>query len=350
MDVIAHHNHQGPTKLDLAGRGLAALKPEAFAALAPSLRWLDLTRNPRLATHDPDNHSLLPALRALPRLKSLRLDVTTSDEEERLARALPGLRWVNGRYITRVGGDHVLLDDVEEPKEQGQEQGQGQGRQRTRRRQEIVDKVLTGVWARAEPMRLAGPTARHHAELHWCVLDLPGLALGHSDNSPGVPPSNSCGSNMAVLHVRDRALCVTFSAAWPVRRIARGEPVTRDYLEGFPGPLPCDRARLLAHLRGGAAPRLFRGGVTGGDAAVVGGSAADVEEAQHQPLPAAEAAGPLFPIDGTAAAASSSLPRPLRVFTDMPVLRENLGLPHLFTFSDAAAGAYVCGWIGGSFM
>ena len=332
------HQTQGPTKLDLAGRGLTSLKPEALAVLAPSLRWLDLSRNPTLHP-GPDHSPLLPALRALPNLESLRVDVAASEgddeeEEERLARALPSLRWINGRYITRAGG-RVLLDDGD-----AQEQG-GQQRQTTRRRQEIVDKVLMGVWARAEPMRLGGPTARHHAELHWCVLDLPGLALGHGSSSDssdsaeraaGEPPQN----NVAVLHMRDRALGVTFSAAWPVRRLARGQPVTRDYLEGFPRPLPCDPARLLTHLHGADG-----GGLPGKSslAAAEAEARENVEEGQQQqePPPAAE---PVFPIDGAAA-------RPLRVFTDMPVLRENLGLPHLFGFTDDVEGAFLCvfwGW------
>lgn len=347
--IATTHQTQGPTKLDLAGRGLTALKPEAFAALVPSLCWLDLSRNPTLHPGPAHSH-LLPALRALPKLESLRVDVAASEgddeedgEEERLARALPSLRWINGRYITRAGG-RVLLDDGDDG--DAREQG-GQQRQATRRRQEIVDKVLMGVWAQAEPMRLAGPTARHHAELHWCVLDLPGLALGHGSSMDGEGAGGSSGAeppniknNVAVLHMRDRALGVTFSAAWPVRRLARGQPVTRDYLEGFPRPLPCDPGRLLAHLRGADG-----GGLPGNSSLAAAEAEAweNVEEGQQkqQEPPPPPAAEPVFPIDGAAA-------RPLRVFTDMPVLRENLGLPHLFGFTDDVEGAYLCvfwGWI-----
>lgn len=309
----------------MAGRGLTLLKPQAFAAL-PSLRALDLSRNAGLPLPvvDESDPSLLALLHALPRLTSLRLDAVSPEGETRLAQAFPHLRWINGRYITRIRVGEgsppttVLLDEPDH---------MGDGK--TRRRQEIVDKVLMRGWARLEPMRLAGPTAQHHAELHWCLLDLPGLALGHDEE----------GGNIALLHMRDRRLGVTFTAAWPRVRIRAGERVTRDYLEGFP---PAARAavapaRLLDCLYG---PRLARrllplssGGESGGGAAV--GEVKPEEEAPE--LEGGEAGTePTFPIDAPFLAPT----RPLLVFTDMPVLRESLGLPALFAFTDDAAGAW----------
>jgi len=128
--------------------------------------------------------------------------------EEEVALAVPQLRWINGRSITRLTDAKVVL---------GSESGPGA---------EGIDKMLLCMWPHVEPMRLAA-SEEHHAEVYWYAMDLPGQGIG-----PAFPPS--LGPHLAFVPMRDRHLGVTFSVAWPVRTIKAGEVVCRDVLADFP--------------------------------------------------------------------------------------------------------------------
>ena len=91
-----------PRRLDLFDRGLRRLKAEALEGIASTVEWLDLRRNPL----EDYPEAVLPGLRSLPRLRSLRMDLVFQGGEvalESIAADLPNLRWINGHKISRHG-------------------------------------------------------------------------------------------------------------------------------------------------------------------------------------------------------------------------------------------------------
>eukprot|EP00624_Nannochloropsis_granulata_P005432 evm.model.NODE_38462_length_11801_cov_16.752394.2 len=359
--------------LDLSGRLVPFLKPAAFAVAVPNLRRLDLRNNPKLlapaaaAASSAWQDILLPTLRVLPCLESLWVDppcggnsvgggdASTSAygkwERERkweadVALAVPQLRWINGRSITRLTNARVVL---------GSEGGSVA---------EGIDKLLLGMWPHVEPMRLAASEG-HHAEVYWYAMDLPGQGIVHVF-------SPFSGAHLAFVPMRDRQLGITFSVAWPVRAIKAGELVRRDALADFPflssssstssvseGRTAMEkgeeveeeeveeevlRAQVLRALWGQRLwkrrralalqeqqqeqqqvkkkqPKVVR------KAHAEKGMQALAAAADSSPPPP-----PVFPLNR--GSTSTPPPRPLLVYTDMPVVQSSLGLMHLFAFTE----------------
>lgn len=285
--------------LDLAGRGLSLLQPAAFAQAVPHIRRLDLRRNPGL---DPTD--LLPTLAVLPRLQSLWVDVSTPDEEEKLACGAPQLGWVNGRSITRPTPTTVVLSET------GGEM------------EECIDRILSDMWPYVEPMRLsASPDA--HAEVYWYLMDLPGLSIPHA--SP-FSSHHQQQPNLTFAAMHDRALGVTFTVAWPVREIKKGEAVCRNVLADFPPLVGEEEEDVLKALWGRTLWRKRRRGQ-------------HVVEERERPVPTQPQAAsppPSNPATGGPPPLFPPTPptHPLLVYTDMPIVYESLSLPSLFAFTD----------------
>lgn len=140
--------------LELRGRGLETLRGDVFAALT-NLERLDLRGNP-LATSSMGEavEGVVEVLRGLPRLSSLRIDVASEATATQLAQHLPTLQWLNGQRVLRAGEGTVQL------------LGEGEGGGKVG---EVVDRVMEGLWALVEPMRVAGGEGQH-PELYWYVL------------------------------------------------------------------------------------------------------------------------------------------------------------------------------------
>ncbi|GAB5030655.1 tubulin--tyrosine ligase-like protein 12 [Nannochloropsis oceanica] len=357
--------------LDLSGRLVPFLKPAAFAVAVPNLRRLDLRDNPILlapaaAASSAWQDVLLPTLCVLSCLESLWVDppcgrnsggdgdtgTRAEGESERarkweveVALAVPQLRWINGRSITRLTDDRVVM---------GREGGSVA---------EGIDKLLLGMWPHVEPMRLAA-SERHHAEVYWYAMDLPGQGIAHAFSS-------SPGAHLAFVPMRDRRLGITFSVAWPLRAIKAGEVVRRDAFASFPflssSPSSSSvseerivtekgeeeeeeeeeefRAQVLRALWGQRLWKRQRG-------------LALQEQQQEQqqvketlqlktfqkfhankdfqaPAAATESSPPpppVFPL--SQGSTCTPPPQPLLIYTDMPVVQLSLGLTDLFAFTE----------------
>ena len=141
------------------------------------------------------------------------------------------------------------------------------------------------------------------AEPTWYLCDEFGSALSHSDS-----PSFA----LAPFHHTppDGGPCISFSIAWPLRRLEAGEELSRDYLAGCSSS--CPRAALLACL--------FRGRSQGAQAAWLAWQAHEAEEARLGAAPC-----------GAAEPADDAWRQPeaaqLRVWTDIDWVSDELRRP-----------------------